>query len=161
MVSRKRVIDTKFSVVLKVCCYGRNGYWGNSDMQQISRRIGLPKARHELDDSLDEDLWIKKESRIRYINQLLLNSWSLTARQVDEYNHSYGLCSRLLCQYSMSSRSLRNEIRSPLRRNPLLLISSFCGNKIQSKPTSHYIRGISESVWTVEANNCSKPGKEG
>ncbi|PMD54151.1 putative C2H2 finger domain protein [Hyaloscypha bicolor E] len=55
MVSRKRAIDTKFGVVLKV-----------------ARRIGLTKARHELDDSVDEDLWIKKESQIRLMNIITL-----------------------------------------------------------------------------------------
>jgi hypothetical protein len=33
--------------------------------RQVARRIGLMKARHELDDSLDEELWIRKESQIR------------------------------------------------------------------------------------------------
>lgn len=28
--------------------------------------MGLLKARHDLDDSLDENLWIQKETRIRY-----------------------------------------------------------------------------------------------
>lgn len=48
MVSRKRAIETRFGVVVK-----------------IARRLGLTKARHELDDSVDEGLWIQKESRIR------------------------------------------------------------------------------------------------
>ncbi|KAN0106146.1 putative C2H2 finger domain protein [Hyaloscypha variabilis] len=55
MVSRKRAIDTKFGVVLKV-----------------ARRIGLMKARHELDDSLDEELWIRRESQIRLMNIITL-----------------------------------------------------------------------------------------
>jgi hypothetical protein len=51
MVSRKRAIETRFGVVVK-----------------IARRLGLTKARHDLDDSVDEGLWIQKESRIRYTN---------------------------------------------------------------------------------------------
>lgn len=48
MVSRKRAIETRFGIVVK-----------------IARRLGLTKARHELDDSVDESLWIQKESQIR------------------------------------------------------------------------------------------------
>jgi len=61
MVSRKRAIDTKFGVVLKV-----------------ARRIGLMKARHELDDSLDECLWINKESQIRLMNIITLLDCALS-----------------------------------------------------------------------------------
>jgi hypothetical protein len=50
MVSRKRAIETRFGVVVK-----------------IARRLGLTKARHELDDSVDESLWVRKELQIRYI----------------------------------------------------------------------------------------------
>jgi hypothetical protein len=51
MVSRKRAIETRFGVVVK-----------------IARRIGLTKVRHDLDDSIDEGLWIQKESSIRYMS---------------------------------------------------------------------------------------------
>jgi hypothetical protein len=48
MVSRKRAVETRFNIVVK-----------------IARRLGLTKTRHELDDSIDESLWIQKESQIR------------------------------------------------------------------------------------------------
>jgi len=64
MVSRKRAIDTKFGVVLKVIVHDAQ-ISVNTYLEQVARRIGLMKARHELDDSLDEELWIRKESQIR------------------------------------------------------------------------------------------------
>ena len=48
MVARKRIVETRFNTAVK-----------------IARRLGLTKARHELDDSVDESLWIRKESEIR------------------------------------------------------------------------------------------------
>lgn len=48
MVARKRAYETRFGVVVK-----------------IGRRLGLTKVRHDLDDSVDEGLWIQKESKIR------------------------------------------------------------------------------------------------
>ncbi|KAG0646832.1 15-hydroxyprostaglandin dehydrogenase [Hyphodiscus hymeniophilus] len=55
MVSRKRAVETRFNNVVKV-----------------ARRLGLTKARHELDDSVDESLWIRKESQIRLISTMTL-----------------------------------------------------------------------------------------
>ncbi|KAH7134459.1 fungal-specific transcription factor domain-containing protein [Dactylonectria estremocensis] len=55
MISRKRSSDTRFGVVVKV-----------------ARRLGLTKARHQLDDIVDESLWIQTESRIRLINIMTL-----------------------------------------------------------------------------------------
>ena len=51
MVSRKRALESRFGVVVKV-----------------ARRLNLTKARHDLDDSVDENSWIQKECGIRYVD---------------------------------------------------------------------------------------------
>ncbi|KAE8444827.1 hypothetical protein EG329_014182 [Mollisiaceae sp. DMI_Dod_QoI] len=55
LVARRRAADSRFAVVVK-----------------IARRFGLAKVRHELEDSLDEHLWILKEGRIRFVNTITL-----------------------------------------------------------------------------------------
>ncbi|KAJ5040593.1 uncharacterized protein L3040_006245 [Drepanopeziza brunnea f. sp. 'multigermtubi'] len=55
MVSRKRAVDTRFNSLVKV-----------------ARRLGLMKARHEVDDGQDEQMWILRETRIRMINTMTL-----------------------------------------------------------------------------------------
>ncbi|KAI9050618.1 hypothetical protein LZ554_005777 [Drepanopeziza brunnea f. sp. 'monogermtubi'] len=55
MVSRKRAVDTRFNTIVKV-----------------ARRLGLMKARHEMDDGQDEQMWILRETRVRMINTMTL-----------------------------------------------------------------------------------------
>lgn len=55
MAARKRAYETRFGVVVK-----------------IGRRLGLTKVRHDLDDIVDEGLWIQKESNIRLISMMTL-----------------------------------------------------------------------------------------
>ncbi|KAL2065310.1 hypothetical protein VTL71DRAFT_2979 [Oculimacula yallundae] len=53
LVSRKRVSDTRFGVI-------------------VARRLGLTKARHGHEDSRDEVSWLRQESRIRMISTMTL-----------------------------------------------------------------------------------------
>ncbi|KAF9887952.1 hypothetical protein FE257_009474 [Aspergillus nanangensis] len=53
--SRNRVMEHRFSEVVRVV-----------------RRIGLPKCRHQLDERIDELLWIQQECRIRTMNIICL-----------------------------------------------------------------------------------------
>jgi len=54
-ISKKRSIETRFNTVVK-----------------FARRLGLMKARHDAEDSMDEKLWIQKEMRIRLVNIMAL-----------------------------------------------------------------------------------------
>ncbi|RDL41769.1 uncharacterized protein BP5553_01748 [Venustampulla echinocandica] len=62
LISRKRSIETRFGVLIKA----------SFPSYRVARRIGLTKARHDLEDSLDERLWIQNEERIRLMNVMTL-----------------------------------------------------------------------------------------
>ena len=66
MVSRKRAIETRFGVVVKVLSITDPFQNPIDKYNQIARKLRLHKAKHELEDSLDESTWIQKETQIRY-----------------------------------------------------------------------------------------------
>jgi hypothetical protein len=132
MVSRKRAIETRFGVVVK-----------------IARRLGLTKARHDLEDSVDESLWIQKESKIRYIPSDLLR-FLLYAHlsQVNQYNDSLGLRLLFLRQFPMPAYPVRDEVRPSLRRDIFLLCPPLLREKLHVQSSYHCPRSISKFVST-------------
>jgi hypothetical protein len=68
MVARRRVIETRFGVVIKVDRPKLEIPQRGCHLlthTQVARKLGLTKSRHKVDDSIDESLWIQMESRIR------------------------------------------------------------------------------------------------
>ncbi|CZT08061.1 uncharacterized protein RAG0_13283 [Rhynchosporium agropyri] len=71
MMARKRVSDNRFSVLVKV-----------------ARRLGLTKARHGYNDSLDEISWLRQEARIRQFDLPSEDSFFASVHPFQEPNFS-------------------------------------------------------------------------
>lgn len=65
-VSRNRAMEIRFGEVVSVCFICRRCFHSrNANLDQVARKIGLPKCRHQVQDQIHECLWIQNESRIR------------------------------------------------------------------------------------------------
>lgn len=71
LTSRRRVVETRFGVVIKVKnLLGQRKIKEKSlTLAQTARKLGLTRTRHGVDDLSDEGRWIDNESRIRYVVQ--------------------------------------------------------------------------------------------